>query len=92
MGKPKEPEPAKLFVSLIASGDDIFHQGVKDLHSTFGETDTISERFPFDFTDYYTNEMGKPLFRHFMTFGTLIPIPVLPDVSHQSARRKICGA
>jgi hypothetical protein len=80
MGKPKETEPAKLFVSLIASGDDIFHQGVKDLHSTFGETDTISERFPFDFTDYYTNEMGKPLFRHFMIFGRLIPIPILPDV------------
>ena len=80
MGKPKEPEPAKLFVSLIASGDDIFHQGVKDLRSTFGETDTISERFPFDFTDYYTIEMGKPLFRHFMTFGRLIPIPILPDV------------
>jgi hypothetical protein len=80
VGKPKEPEPAKLFMSLIASEEDIFQQVVEDLRSTFGETDTISERFPFDFTDYYTDEMGKPLFRHFMTFGRLIPVPGLPDV------------
>ena len=62
-------------MSLIASENDIFHQGVKDLCSTFGEIDTISERFPFDFTDYYTQEMGKPLFRHFITFERLISIP-----------------
>ncbi len=80
MGKPKEPKPAKLFMSLIASEDDIFHHGLEDLRSTFGETDAISERFPFDFTEYYTDEMGKPLFRYFITFERLIPIPILPDV------------
>jgi hypothetical protein len=80
MGKPKEPEPAKLFMSLIASEDGIFDDGVEDLRSTFGEIDTVSERFPFDLTDYYTREMGKPLFRRFITFGRLIPIPTLPDV------------
>ncbi len=80
MGKPKEPKPAKLFMSLIASEDDILHRGLEDLRSTFGETDTISDRFSFDLTDYYTDEMGKPLFRYFITFGRLIPIPVLPDV------------
>jgi hypothetical protein len=80
MGKPKEPEPAKLFMSLIALEDEIFHRGAEDLRSAFGETDTISERFPFDLTDYYTREMGGPLFRHFMTFGRLIPVASLPDV------------
>jgi len=80
MGKPKEPEPAKLFMSLIASEEEIFRGGMEDFRSIFGETETISERFPFDLTDYYTPEMGEPLFRHFMTFGRLIPIPSLPDV------------
>jgi hypothetical protein len=80
MGKTKEPEPAKLFISLIALEDDIFHQGVEALLSTYGEADTVSERFPFDFTDYYTQEMGKPLFRHFITFERLISIPILPDI------------
>jgi hypothetical protein len=80
MGKPKEPLSAKLFMSLIASEHDIFHQGLQDLCSIFGEADTISERFPFDFTEYYTREMGKPLFRHFITFERLISIPTLPDI------------
>jgi Domain of unknown function (DUF4416) len=80
MGKPKEPQPAKLFMSLIASEKCIFQQGVQDLCSTRGETDIISRRFPFDFTDYYTQEMGKPLFRHFITFKRLFSIPVLPDI------------
>jgi hypothetical protein len=80
MGKPREPEPVKLFMSLIATEDDVFHRGVEDLRSAFGETDRISERFPFDFTDYYTLEMGKPLFRHFITFERLIPIPILPNI------------
>jgi len=80
MGTPKEPKPAKLFMSLIALESDIFHQGVEDLRSTFGEADTVSRRFDFDFTDYYTEEMGKPLFRHFITFERLVPIPILPDI------------
>jgi hypothetical protein len=80
MGKTKEPEPAKLFISLIALEDDIFHQGVEVLLSTYGEADTVSERFSFDFTDYYSKEMGKPLFRHFITFERLISIPILPDI------------
>jgi hypothetical protein len=80
MGKPKEPQPAKLFMSLIALENDIFQQGVQDLCATLGETDTISQRFPFDFTDYYMQEMGKPLYRHFITFERLISIPALPDI------------
>jgi hypothetical protein len=80
MGKPKEPQPAKLFMSLIASEHVIFHQGLQNLCSLFGEADTISERFPFNLTDYYTQEMGKPLFRHFITFECLIPISALPDI------------
>jgi hypothetical protein len=86
MGKPKEPEPVKLFMSLIATDDDIFHRGVEDLCSAFGEADRISERFPFDLTDYYTLEMGKPLFRHFITFDRLIPIPILPDIKQTTNR------
>ncbi len=80
MGKSREPEPAKLFMSLIASEEEVFQRGAADLRSTFGETETVSDRFPFDLTDYYTREMGGPLFRYFMTFGPLIPIPSLPDV------------
>ena len=80
MGKPEEPGPAKLFMSLIALEDDIFHRGMEQLRLNFGEMDFISERFPFNFTDYYAREMGEPLFRHFVTFKSLISMAVLPDI------------
>ena len=80
MGKPKETEPAKLFMSLIVLEDATFGRGMEDLSSIFGKPDYVSEKFPFDFTDYYTREMGKPLFRHFVTFGRLIAMASLPDI------------
>jgi hypothetical protein len=80
MGKPKEPKPVKLFMSLIASEDDILYQGVQDLRMVYGELDFISDRLPFNFTDYYAQEMGRDLFRRFITFEQLISIPLLPDI------------
>jgi len=86
MGKPKEPKPAKLFMSLIASEDEFILQGIKDLYLTFGEVDFTSERLPFHFTDYYTKEMGRDLFRRFITFKNLISIPLLPDIKQSTNR------
>jgi hypothetical protein len=86
MGKPKEPKPAKLFMSLIASEDSILHQGIEDLRLTFGEIDFISEKFPFDFTKYYAQEMGEDLFRRLITFESLISIPLLPEIKKKTNR------
>ena len=86
MGKPREPQPARLFMSLIVSDEDIFRQGLEELGFLFGEVDLMSERFPFHFTDYYTEEMGSPLFRHFVAFRDLIPIPRLPEIKRITNR------
>jgi len=80
MGTPSEPQPAKLFMSLIAGKDDLFDQGMEALKMDFGEIDFISEKLRFDFTDYYAQEMGENLFRHFITFGPLISRDSLPDI------------
>ena len=80
MGKTKEPNPAKLFMSLIVLEQDDLSQGMEDLRLDFGEIDSISEKLPFNLTDYYTKEMGSLLFRHFITFERLISIPLLPDI------------
>jgi hypothetical protein len=84
MGKPGEPKPAKLFMSLIVPEADLFDQALQDLCLSFGEIDFVSERFPLHFTDYYTEEMGGPLFRHFITFQRLLPIPALPDIKQST--------
>ncbi|MFB3884323.1 MAG: DUF4416 family protein [Thermodesulfobacteriota bacterium] len=86
MGRPKEPKPAKLFMSLIASGDEYLQKGFEDLCSDFGEMDFKSPRMPFDFTDYYNPEMGEDLFRHFITFKNLISIPLLADIKQSTNR------
>jgi len=86
MGKPKEPNPARLFMSLIAAEETALHQALKDLEQAFGKVDFVSERFPFNQTDYYTEEMGDPLFRHFVTFDGLIPPSSLPEVKRSTNR------
>ena len=86
MGKPREAEPVKLFMSLMVAQEGSFQQGVTDLCSTFGEVDFISERYPFNLTDYYTREMGPDLFRHFVTFEPLIPPSSLPEIKQATNR------
>jgi hypothetical protein len=86
MGIPREPKPAKLFMSLIASEDEILQLGVQDLALTYGEVDFISERLPFNFTRYYAQEMGEQLFRRFITFGHLISVVLLPDIKRTTNR------
>lgn len=71
-------------MSLLASRDDLFHQGVLDLRMAFGEVNFISKRFAFDLTDYYAQEMGGNLFRHFLTFERLIPMSFLPDIKERT--------
>ena len=80
MGKAKEPEPAKLFMSLITSEEDLLQKGMSALQEIFGEIDFISEDLSFHFTDYYAKEMGNDLFRRFITFATLISRALLPEI------------
>ncbi|NNL77064.1 MAG: DUF4416 family protein, partial [Desulfobacterales bacterium] len=43
-----------------------------DLSTAFGALDMVSSWLPFNYTTYYTPEMGEPLFRRLLTFKTLI--------------------
>jgi hypothetical protein len=86
MGIPREPKPSKLFMSLIYAEESVFQLGLQDLRLSFGETDFLSERFSFDFTDYYSEEMGPILFRHFAAFQSLIPPSSLPEIKHTTNR------
>lgn len=84
MGRPKEPPPSKLVMSLIYSKQDALEQGLRELRVAFGETDFMSARLPFDFTDYYEKEMGGDLSRHFITFEHLISMSSLPDIKKRT--------
>ena len=89
MGIPKEPKPAKLFMSLITSDEQIIQKAMEDLSNIYGKIDFISEKLPFNFTDYYRREMGENLFRHFITFKELISMQSLPEIKNETNRIEI---
>ena len=80
MSIPKPPKPAKLVIGLFLKEKALIASVGKALSDRFGPIDTISPWFPFDFTDYYEPEMGKPLFRRLLTFETLIQQGALAEV------------
>jgi Domain of unknown function (DUF4416) len=74
------PKPVKLFVGLINSEDAPVDECIKRLEAAFGEIDSISEEFPFNFTSYYEEEMGKELRRKILSFRKLIKRDELVDI------------
>ena len=72
MSLPLPPKPAKLVIGLILKDKALLSSVASELNAQFGEIDMASPWFPFDFTTYYTPEMGSPLFRRMLAFQTLI--------------------
>lgn len=69
------PLPVK-FISTFIYRDETTYTKVKSLlERKFGRVDFESQKIKFDFTDYYYEEMGKPLFRRFISFEKLRKIP-----------------
>ena len=73
MGKIKRYPPVKLIVGMITADINLFELAGQKLCERFGEIDFHSAVMPFNYTDYYNNEMGKNLQRQFISFKTLIP-------------------
>ena len=80
MGNPANPVHVKLIASLICQKEDTFSSVLKEMVSHFGSLDFVSATMPFDFTDYYTEEMGKTLWRRIMGFETLIHPETLSSI------------
>ena len=72
MSTPKKPDAAKLVISVFMNDKVLFDELLPGLEKAFGSTEQISDWFDFDYTDYYEGEMGSPLFRRMISFGTLI--------------------
>ena len=63
---------AKLFVAIMYSSEEACKKAVEELVEKFGEIYAESDAFAFDFTDYYSEEMGQKLLKKFMSFRDLI--------------------
>jgi hypothetical protein len=80
MGAIHEPGPAKLFVGMLASEGDRLIEAEGLLVERFGAVDLWGDVLPFDYTDYYREEMGEGLKRRFLSFERLIRPDAIIDI------------
>ncbi len=72
MSQIKSPKSAKLVVGFFLHDKQIIDDLSEDLESFFGSIDMVSRWISFDYTSYYTKEMGTPLYRRVFVFKRLI--------------------
>lgn len=82
MSVPVSPRPAKLLVGFFMAHQQLAGTMMERLEALFGPVDLVSRWLPFDFTDYYTREMGTPLYRRMVAFKRLVDQEALPDIKH----------
>ncbi len=80
MSQPKEPRPVKLVASIFSPRKELIGEALRLMSEKFGPTDYLSRFIPFDYTDYYREEMGGPLIRRFASFEALIDPSFLPEI------------
>ncbi len=80
MSQLKPPKPAKLIIGYFLKERSLAQPVTEALIERFGPTDLISPWIPFDYTDYYTKEMGRPLYRRMLSFTNLIEQDDLPGI------------
>ncbi|MBI5519456.1 MAG: DUF4416 family protein [Desulfovibrio sp.] len=87
MSTPREPQPGKALLSVLAE-ESWWDAGAgggwlplhEELVRRFGPVDYKSGLLPFDHTGYYEEELGRPLFRRILGFERLLPLDGLPGM------------
>ena len=80
MGHIEAFTPWKLVIGILFTGAGEPAALGPRLEAEFGEIDYASPVLPFTFTDYYTGEMGSPLWRRFFGFRGLVGPERLADI------------
>ncbi len=80
MSIPQPPKPAKLVVGFFLRDKGLTAGLTRRLESGFGSIDVVSPWMPFDYTAYYEEETGAPLFRRLLVFKPLVAQEDLPGI------------
>jgi len=80
MFKRQLPLAVKFIAGFIYPQEEIYLKAKRNLEDKFGPIDFESQTINFDFTDYYYPEMGKPLFRRFISFRRLQRLSCFPNI------------
>ncbi len=72
MSEITQPRPVKLIIGMLSGIKALFEEIPELLEARFGKIETQSKIIPFDFTDYYKEDMGPNLLRMFYCFKNTI--------------------
>ena len=72
MGLIRRPKPVQLLVGMLSSISGEFPAARELLERRFGPVELESDRFPFEATNYYDEELGTPIQKQFLVFARLI--------------------
>lgn len=84
MGRLRSAAHVKYVVGLLSSDPDLLRRARQLLSRYFGRIDIESPPWPFDYTDYYTAEMGPNLQRGFLSFEALLPPERLVEMKRET--------
>lgn len=80
------PPPVKAFCAVLAGRTEWLERAVECLESSFGSIDEVSGTWPFNFTDYYADQMGTDLLRRICSFDKLIDPAEIADWKWETNR------
>jgi hypothetical protein len=86
MGSVRAFNPVKLFAGVLVSDSNLISEVEKRLTETYGPIDHRSKVLQFDFTGYYSREMGDVINRIFFSFERLIEADRLAEIKRQTNR------
>lgn len=86
MGNIRPPKPAKLFIGMLSPDPALFDACADLLRAEYGPIDHRSGAQPWEYTDYYRQEMGARLLRRFLFFERLIDPALLPAIKRFTNR------
>lgn len=72
MGKPSQPKKVLLFIATLFKDEEAYYQARNILTEKFGQILLESAPRQWDYSQYYTPELGSPILRRFMFFKNLI--------------------
>jgi hypothetical protein len=88
MAKIKPPEPSLLFIGLLYTDHEVLLQAKKNISGDFGPVLFESSPLPWDYSSYYKEELGSPIFRQFVFFKNLIDPGSLVDIKLKTMERE----
>jgi len=80
----RKPDNVALIVGMLSMREELFALAEEKMQTPWGAIEFQSEIMPFNFTDYYTKEMGAPLLRKFVSFVPTIDPELLAEIKHQT--------